>query len=179
MPNLNAFVDRILDESEEDHAERLSVRLAKTRAKRDEAGDIDFLGARGRLDAGVGEQGAGSTPSVFRLCRSILRRWPKAASVTRCSATASHGSGSGARHQPHHRRRHLGRRHESLRRNVEQDLGLGAPAGQHGEPAIGSSPTRAHDALGDFALEHQHHHSYQGGHGSVVSQPISSAVPIL
>src|SRR5262245_19960327 len=35
-----------------------------------------------------------STPNVFKLCRSIFRRCPKAASVMRCNAVASHGGGS-------------------------------------------------------------------------------------
>src|SRR4029453_10414274 len=37
---------------------------------------------------------AASTPKVFRLCRSIFRRCPKAASVTRWSESASQASGS-------------------------------------------------------------------------------------
>src|SRR5262245_38080687 len=35
-----------------------------------------------------------SIPNFFRLCRSILRRWPKALSVTRCNAVASQARGS-------------------------------------------------------------------------------------
>ena len=37
--------------------------------------------------------------AIRRLWRSILRRWPKAASVTRSSAARSQGSGVGARHE--------------------------------------------------------------------------------
>ena len=100
---------------------------------------------------------SGSTPSDFRLWRSILRRWPKAASVTRCSARRSQGSGvaRGAR----------------ARTSDEVTLGGGtkaeaamsnrmrasrAPAGEHREPAVGLGAGRRGDALGDLALEHQH-----------------------
>src|SRR5262245_37914285 len=51
------------------------------------ARDVGSIAASARIVAG-------SKPKVFRLCRSIFRRWPKAASVTRCSASASQGSGS-------------------------------------------------------------------------------------
>ena len=37
---------------------------------------------------------AGSTDSDLRLCRSIFRRWPKAAAATCSSARRSHGSGA-------------------------------------------------------------------------------------
>src|SRR5262249_43218146 len=40
-------------------------------------------------------KGSGLVVSDFRLCRSILRRWPKACWVTRSSAWRSHKSGSG------------------------------------------------------------------------------------
>src|SRR6185437_13633437 len=36
----------------------------------------------------------GLAPSDLRLCRNIFRRWPKAASVTRCSSFELHASGS-------------------------------------------------------------------------------------
>src|SRR5690348_1052128 len=39
--------------------------------------------------------GIGSDPSDLRLWRSILRRWPNAASVTRWSSAESQGSGTG------------------------------------------------------------------------------------
>ena len=64
---------------------------------------------------------ARSPPRLFRLCRSILRRWPKAASVTRSSFCTSAGSGLGARHEVDDRRGDLRRRREGLRRHVEGD----------------------------------------------------------
>ena len=99
---------------------------------------------------------SGSRPSDFRLWRSILRRWPKAASVTFCSAMRFAGQRRAARNQLDQRRRHLGRRHERGRRDVEQDARLGAPAGQHRQPAVGLRAGRRGDAFRDLALEHQH-----------------------
>ncbi len=105
---------------------------------------------------------AGSTDSDLRLCRSIFRRWPKAAAATCSSARRSHGFRRAARHQPHHRGGHLWLRHEGCRRNVEQDFGFGAPVGEHGEPAIGLVILACDDPLGDLALKHQHHHVVPG-----------------
>ena len=42
--------------------------------QRDEAGDIDLLGAPRRRDSRRGKEGGRIPPSDFRLCRSILRR---------------------------------------------------------------------------------------------------------
>ena len=70
--------------------------------------------------------------------------------------------GRAARHQPHHRGGHLGLRHEGGRGNVEQDFGLGAPVGEHREPAIGLVILLRDDPLGDLALKHQHHHVVPG-----------------
>ena len=95
-------------------------------------------------------------PSDFRLARSILRRWPNAAAVTRSSARRSQGRGVARGIELHHRRRDLRRRHEGRGRDVEQDLRLRAPAGQHREAAVGLRAGLRDDALGDLALEHQH-----------------------
>ena len=65
-------------------------------------------------------------------------------------------------HQTDDRRGHLRRRREGARRHVEQDLGLGAPAGQHAKAAIGLRAGRCDDALGDLALEHQGHRVVPG-----------------
>ena len=105
---------------------------------------------------------AGSTASDFRLCRSIFRRWPKAAAATCSSARRSHGSGASAGHQPHHRRGDFGLRDKRRRRNVEQDLCFGAPVRKHAEPAIGFVVFAGDDALGHLALKHQHHHVVPG-----------------
>ena len=120
---------------------------------------------------------AASTPSDFRLWRSILRRWPKAASVTRCSAPANRRAAARPRHQPHHRRGDLRRRHEGRRRHVEQDLGLGAPAGEHRRAgrrssSPGAATMRSATSRWNISISL----SYQGGQGSAVSQSTSSAV---
>ena len=39
-------------------------------------------------------ESSASPPIALRLCRSILRRWPKAACVTRSSERSAAGSGS-------------------------------------------------------------------------------------
>ena len=57
------------------------------------AGEISSARALGSIPASS-SKGSGSVASVFRLCRSILRRWPNAASVTRSSARRSQASGA-------------------------------------------------------------------------------------
>ena len=56
-------------------------------------------------------------------------------------------------------------RHESRRRNVEQDFCLGAPVREHAEPSIGLVVLVCHDTLGDLALKHQHHRVVPGRPG--------------
>ena len=108
---------------------------------------------------------AGSMASDLRLCRSIFRRWPKAAAATCSSARRSHGSGFA----------------RGTRRTTEEvTLGCGTNAageisnrilvsarqfGEHGEPAIGLVVLMRDDAFGDLALEHQHHHVVPGRPG--------------
>ena len=95
--------------------------------------------------------------SAFRLWRSILRRWPKAAFATCDNSFGSQGSGEGFGNELHHRGGDLGRRRESRGREIEQDARARPPAAEHGEPAIiGALRRRRDDALGDLALEHQH-----------------------
>ena len=124
----------------------------------DKTFDRNVLGAIAvRRDAGRFQQrAAGSGTSVFRLCRSILRRWPKAASVTRRQHHAGRTARASARHKFDQRRGHLRRRHECRRRNVEQDFRLRPPLRQHREPAIGLAAGLRDEALRHFALEHQH-----------------------
>ena len=97
-----------------------------------------------------------SAPSDFRLWRSILRRWPNAASVTRSSARRSQGRGLARGTTLDQRRCDLGRRHESATGDIEQDARLAAPADQNGKPSVALGAGRGDDALGHLALEHQH-----------------------
>ena len=103
-----------------------------------------------------------STPSDFRLCRSILRRWPKPASVTRCKAFESQGSGTG----------------RGVNRTTDDVIDGGgtkacgatsnnifasaAPARQHRKAAIGIVADFRDNAFGHFALEHQQHRIVPG-----------------
>ena len=98
----------------------------------------------------------GSSPSDFRLARSILRRWPKAAAVTRSSARRSQGRGSARGTSCTSDDVTFGGGTNADGRDVEQDLRLRAPARQHREAAIGLRAGLGDDALGDLALEHQH-----------------------
>ena len=99
---------------------------------------------------------ADRTPSVCRLWRSILRRWPNAASVTRSSRRGSQASGSARGTSSHHRRCHFGRRHEGAGATSNRIFASRAPAGQHGQPAVALAAGRGDDAFGHLALEHQH-----------------------
>ena len=63
---------------------------------------------------------------------------------------------------------HLGRRHERLARDVEQDLGVRAPAGEDAETAVMSRTRRGDDALGHLA---------SGTSGSGSTTPAASAAP--
>ena len=64
-------------------------------------------------------------------------------------------AGLGQGGQVHHRRFHLGRGHEGLRRQGQDDPGLAAPLGKDREPAIVLAAGLRHDALRDLLLEHQ------------------------
>ena len=79
---------------------------------------------------------ATSTPSERRLWRSILRRWPNAAWVTRLEQPAIAGQRRRPRHQTHQRGCDFRRRHEGRGVDVEQDARLAAPLRQHGQPPV-------------------------------------------
>ncbi len=79
----------------------------------------------------------------------------------------------------HHGGCHLGRRHEGGGGHIEQDFRLRAPAGEHGQPAIGLGTGGGDDALRHLALDMRVREENQGGHGSAESQPTSSNVPTL
>ena len=89
-------------------------------------------GEPGRGDQGGCDRARG----ILRLCRSILRRWPKAARVTASSARTPAGQGVAARLEVHDARRDLWRRHEGGGRHVEEDARPRAPAGEHAEAAV-------------------------------------------
>ena len=113
-----------------------------------------------------------SPPSDFRLARSILRRWPKAAAVTRSSvATGSRRPGRGARHEPTTLDVTLGGGTKARGRHVEQD--------RRARSAIAPAPTAGHrpslprlrdEALGHLLLEHQGQRLNHGGQWSRSSQ---------
>ena len=76
--------------------------------------------------------------------------------MTRSSAGFAAGaSGSARGAMLNDARGHLGRRHKSARRHIEQDARIGDPLHQHREPSIGLAARRRDQALGDFALKHQ------------------------
>ena len=77
--------------------ERERAKPSRARASAQNSLDREFFGARRGGDAGRGEQVRPGTPSVFRLERSILRRWPKAAAVTRSRAGFAAGASGAAR----------------------------------------------------------------------------------
>ena len=118
-----------------------------------------------RVRAAPWEAGRG----LARLERSILRRWPKAAAVTRSSVAFDAGrERRGARTDRDDARGDLGRRHEGARRHVEQDARLGQPLHQHRKPAIGFAARRRGEAQRDLALEHQ-------GQAFVFADPVEPA----
>ena len=99
-----------------------SAEKARVSATKPSTGTVSAR-AVGSIPAAA-SSGSGSTPSDLRLWRSILRRWPKAACVTRCSVAAIAGEWLHARDKLDQRGRDLGRRHEGRRRDVEQDARL-------------------------------------------------------
>ena len=115
---------------------------------------------------------------LLRLERSILRRWPKAAAVTRSSVVTSQAGSRAARNELHDGRGDLGRRREGAPVDVEELARVGTPLAEDRKPAIGLAARRGDDALGHFLLEHQVSEENQGGQGPV-SQPVSSGVAIL
>ena len=101
------------------------------------ARDRNRFGPPGRVDFGGGRQPG-------RIDRQRFEALPQhfSALAERCRRHLFEGAAvarlrRAARHQPHHRGGDLGLRHEGGRGNVEQDFGLGAPVGEHREPAIG------------------------------------------
>ena len=129
---------------------------ARRRASRDESFDRNFLGARGGLDAGGGEQRQGIAPERFQALTQHLAPLAEGGLGHLLQRDGFAGQRRAARNQLDQRRRDFGRRHERGRRDVEQDARLGAPAGQHRQAAVRLRARRRGDAFRDLALEHQH-----------------------
>ena len=149
--------------------------------QRDEALDRDLLGARGRFDAGGVQQrrrhrARASSGSAAASCGAGRRRLRSrvAALARRTASGAARGMSRTTDGG------HLRRRHEGARRHVEQDLGLAcasppAPPAGHRPCRPGAATMRSATSRWNISISA----SYQGGHGSTVSQPTSSAVAIL
>ena len=119
--------------------------------------------------------GAGSTASDLRLCRSILRRWPKAAAVTCSSARRSHGSGAARGTSRTTDEVTLGGGTKAAGETSNRILVSARQFGEHRR--AGHRPRRPALATMRSATSRWNIStmmSYQGGHGSVVSQPTSS-----
>src|SRR5262249_43959339 len=120
-----------------------------------------------------------SPPSDLRLWRSILRRWPKAASVTRCNVRLSHGNGCERGTSSTSEEVTLGggtnavgATSKRMRACVRQPASTDRrPYDLEPEPAVMRSATSRWNISTS--------RSYQGGHGSTVSQVTSSAVAML
>ena len=129
------------------------------------AGDRNGLGAPRRIDAGRCGKARGIDAERFQALPQHLAALAEGGGCDLFEQLAIAGQRLCARHQPHDGGGDLRRRHEGGRRNVEQDLRLAAPVGEHAEPAIGLLVLARDDALGDLALEHQDHHVVPGRPG--------------
>ncbi len=97
-----------------------------------------------------------SAPGMpFKLWRSILRRCPKAAAVSRSRIEGSMPSGSAAGRRWTIAEATLGGGGKGAAVNRERDAGLGAPLRRDRQAAVMVAVGARHDPLGDFALEHQ------------------------
>ena len=97
-----------------------------------------------------------SPPRGFRLWRSILRRWPKAAAVTVSSffkSAGATGSGNGSSRTMEEVTEGGGTK--ALRFTSNRIFACVRHGRQHRQPAIMFAAGLGGDALGDFALEHQ------------------------
>ena len=86
-----------------------------------------------------------------------MRLWPKAAAVTRSMRERrKQALRRLARHELDQRRIDLGAWREGGGRNGEENAGVRAPLGEHGQPPVILGSRLGHDAVGHLALEHQH-----------------------
>ena len=117
------------------------MRALNSARQPDETLQPEFLGARGRLDAPrLRAAPAARRPSDFRLWRSILRRWPKAASVTRCRAldVAGQRRRGGEQARPATTSPSAAARRPMAAMSNRMRASR-APAGEHRQPAVASS----------------------------------------
>ena len=90
-----------------------------------------------------------SPPSAFSAPRSILRRWPKAAAVSRSMRAEQRRAGLlGMRDEADHGGPHLGRRHEGAGRHAQQQRARGsatapAPPAGHRQRCPGAAQIRS------------------------------------
>ena len=142
--------------------------------------DAEGFGAPLGIDAQRCRAPRARPASLFRLERSILRRWPNAAAV------------SSLEHLPDRRPRahrcgtmwttadvDLGRRHEGRAADLHRDSRRRAPLRRDRQPAVGVAARRRDDPLGDLFLEHQGQRSPPRRPVAPPSQRSSSAVPTL
>ena len=112
--------------------------------------------------------------------RSILRRWPKAAAVSRSSVAAATPVGLRRRHDVDDRRHHLGRRHEGASGGPSSPArratatGRAPPAG-HRRRCPAPATIRSATSCWNIRVSDVH----QGGQASPPSQRTSRAVPTL
>ena len=124
--------------------------------------------------------GSGSAPSDFRLWRSILRRWPNAAAVTRSSSARSQASGSARGTSSTTDEVTFGGGTKADGCDVEQDLRLACasrPAPTAGRSCLlpGGATMRSATSRWNISTSRSNH----GGQGSVVSHDTSSGVAML
>ncbi len=137
------------------HLDILAASNARARATKPSTG-ISSARAVGSMPAAA-SSGSGSGPSDFRLCRSILRRWPNAASVTRSSSAAVAGQRrrrAGSVRPPTRSLWAAARSSKDARRTGFSPC-VRQPASTDSRPYV-LAARRGDDALGDLALKHQH-----------------------
>ena len=111
-------------------------------------------------------RGSGSAAASFRLWRSILRRWPKAAAVTAPSVlTEQAGDGCSIGANSTTAEATVGGGVKASGFTVNSRRGPRAPLGDHRQPPVGLDAGRGDDALGHLLLEHQHHAPVPGRPG--------------
>ena len=120
-----------------------------------------------------------SAPSERRLWRSILRRWPNAACVTLSRSSRSHGSGSGRGGRCKSEDCHLRRWHKGGRIYVRKNPRFAAPLDKYRKPPVALRARRATMRSATSRWNMRIAASYQGGHGSTLSQDTSRAVAML
>ena len=128
---------------------RAPARRTKSATASSSARAVGGMPRRSRTSTGLAK-------ALLKALRSILRRWPKAAAVTRSSGRKSARRPSG-RPQLHHRGHDLGGRNEGGGRHVEQALHRADMLGQDGQASVRLGARLGRQAVDDLLLEHQDH----------------------